>query len=252
MKTAKTAFGGTGKGSAGNFTLIELLVVIAIIAILAAMLMPALQQARDRAKQANCTSNLKQTMAGMLQYVNDYEGWVLHNASTPTWVAILTGVAPKTKSYVGYKTVRCPALPALSNPQNGPFGNGNRNSYGLWGILNGNEFSDARLARIGKVNRISGTGYWAIRPTDVKSPSGFALIADSGVASAGKQTEAYYFWYSVSSLAYTNIGIWRIHADKANLAFWDGHVSSMSAGEMKACPMMIDFSIDGNGAITKP
>ena len=67
-------------GNGSFFTLIELLVVIAIIAILAAMLMPALQQARERGRSAFCVSNLKTLGNALQMYGNDNNGYMQHRS----------------------------------------------------------------------------------------------------------------------------------------------------------------------------
>ena len=228
------------------FTLIELLVVIAIIAIMAAMLLPALNRARDIAKKIGCTNNMRQTGISFNMYANDNKDMVMLEWNNVSWIKYLTDFPNNQNSSlqeIYSKRFHCPATFRDWDGVSYTY----RSSFYLATVYGGNVdtngFSYARTPD----------------PTDKDPSLMYICVLLSRVPAAEKITNsklpfiseamcsdypnlAHHRFYLSSSKTGVNLSA---HAGKANYLLSDGHVESGDRNTFKKEILCTCGSING-------
>jgi len=170
-------------GTKNGFTLIELLVVIAILAILAALLLPAIQRAKEAARRTMCVGNLNQLGRAFAQYLNEYGGYTPRFVGSPdfgwgkgtSWEDKLfpyldpcaDGVGPSYPECAHSERTEVFRCPSLRRSADGReiFSNYWINSR-LWiDSHSGHRFDMGRLKRPGKVIMLYDKHKWVAAPT---------------------------------------------------------------------------------------
>ncbi len=226
------------RSSPCRFTLIELLVVIAIIAILVAMLLPAITQAKKTALSIQCMSNQHQVSLSLLQYADDYQGWIpsvyVYNSighMVPYGVMICKVTsrwgAPDAGVYLqNGAAMYCPSQnPAEKFDWTASF-NSTWATLGIVGCANSGSWNGYPWTDWTYIIT-SGWDRW-LNLYKCPKPVSFPYVGDT-VMNSGSKSQ-YSYWQPDTS--YSHINVHTRHNNGANFAFVDGHVNNVKENEL--------------------